>query len=317
MVRFSLVVPSFSIIFAPLHFPLSLRSVLNGEKYSTQSYVPLPGPPSIEYPLRRPGPDSTIGLHAPSAGAPRPSQPMNQPTAQPREASSAKPPRSLNLVAFSAEAAPPAALLARLHAELLPRSPLSHLGPRFMEKFYYSWLPRDGRIFGWVAYVDEQPAGFITATENSEGFMGLAIRRRWPWLGWTLFTSLVLSPRRLRPTWEAIQLMRTRDPEARGRPEGEILSFGVLPEFRSPKFIRKSGHKIGAELMARAIERLGEMKAPVVRAIVDADNRLAQLFYHSQGWELTRDDVPGWREATWEFSLELSDTKESKPDSTG
>ncbi|NJO12551.1 MAG: hypothetical protein HC872_02790 [Gammaproteobacteria bacterium] len=76
-----------------------------------------------------------------------------------------------SLVPFGAASPAPAADLAYLHAQLLPHSPVALLGPDFMQKFYYSALPRLGLIFGAVAYVDEAPAGFIVATADSSGFM--------------------------------------------------------------------------------------------------------------------------------------------------
>src|SRR5437868_15493364 len=74
----------------------------------------------------------------------------------------------------------PAGDLARLHATLLPESPVSLLGRRFMENFYYRVLPREGLVFGAVAYVDRQPAGFVAAAHDRAGCLRSGLRRFCP-----------------------------------------------------------------------------------------------------------------------------------------
>ena len=72
------------------------------------------------------------------------------------------------IVPFGGGVLPNARHIAELHAELLPRSPLTKLGVGFMERFYYKRLPKQGLIFGAIAYVDGHPAGFVSATYDSD-----------------------------------------------------------------------------------------------------------------------------------------------------
>jgi len=107
------------------------------------------------------------------------------------------------LLPFGAGAPAPARDLARLHATLLPASPVSLLGRRFMEDFYYRVLPREGLEFGAVAYVDQKPAGFVAATHDRNGFMRTAVKRYWPHVLWVIGASVFTTPKFLGAIWQA------------------------------------------------------------------------------------------------------------------
>jgi ribosomal protein S18 acetylase RimI-like enzyme len=187
----------------------------------------------------------------------------------------------------------PAADLARLHAALLPESPIPLLGSRFMEGFYYRVLPRSGAIRGAVAYVGNEAAGFIVVTDDG-GFMSSALRRHWLQIGWLVGTSVLVAPRRVTYVLEALRLMRTA-PAGETRAGGQILSFGVLPAYRDLRFVRSTGIRIGVDLLSRGVGALRARGVREIRAAVHRDNLEAQLFYRGQGWHVTRRGLPGWR----------------------
>jgi ribosomal protein S18 acetylase RimI-like enzyme len=203
------------------------------------------------------------------------------------------------LVPFGRDERAPAADLARLHSSLLSESPVSLLGRRFMERFYYRVLPRNGLIFGAVAYVDDRAAGFVAATHDSAGFMRSALRRRWPSFAWVVGTSVLLTPRSIRPVWEAGRALKKRHPVAGGRPEGEILSLGVLPGYQELR--RADGLRISADLLGYAVAQLEARGVGEIRAMVKADNTPAKLFYSGLGWTLRRANAQEWRIPTAEF----------------
>ncbi len=191
--------------------------------------------------------------------------------------------------------------LAALHGELLAHSPVALLGPDFLRHFYYRTLPRMGLIFGQVAFVNDRPAGFIVATHDSTGFMRTAIRTHFLRIGLVLGVSVLRNPRRIAAIWEGLQIMRGLPSPAPGQAQGEILSMGVLPEFRSREFCVRSRLRIGQDLLAAVLDQIGARGIGEVRVIVDADNLEARLFYSGQGWVPGLSRVPGWRKETVEF----------------
>jgi ribosomal protein S18 acetylase RimI-like enzyme len=197
------------------------------------------------------------------------------------------------VVPFGNGTAAPADDLHRLHAALLPTSPVLRYGPRFVKHFYYDVLPRDRQIFGWVGYMGDEPIGFVAATVDSAGFMSKALRHHWPRLGWLIGTSLLISPARLRAVWQDVRLMLARGHEP-APDTGEILSLGVRPGYREARFIRETGVHIAQDLMDRALTQLAASGVELIRAVVDADNRAAQISYSASGWELDRRHVQGW-----------------------
>lgn len=208
---------------------------------------------------------------------------------------------SYRLLTFDADLPAPAQDLAQLHTSLLPASPISLLGPQFIERFYYSILPQEGLIFGTVAYVDNRPAGFVAATDNPAGFMKSAVRRRWPKLVWVLGTSLLWNPSCTGAVLEACRLMWTRRRKESSEPVGEILSMGVLPAYREAGFVRETGLRISHELLNSAVTRLLMGGAAVIRALVNAENTATKLFYNGLGWTLNRNAIPGYDSTTVEF----------------
>lgn len=192
-----------------------------------------------------------------------------------------------------------------LHAALLAHSPLVMMGPEFMQEFYYSVLPAEGLISVSIAYVDDEAAGFIVCTDDASGFMSRAVKRHWLRLCVTIAKSLLRNPGRLLAMKEAYQIQSNVQAEGYGPETGELLSFGVLPRFRSRRFLKESALHIGSDLLASAVEALRAAGKTRIRAIVDKDNLEAQFFYRSQGWQVGLADVKGWSVPTMEFVREL------------
>jgi ribosomal protein S18 acetylase RimI-like enzyme len=210
-------------------------------------------------------------------------------------------PISYRLAPFDSKALPAARDLAELHATLLPTSPISLLGRPFMERFYYAILPREGLIFGALAYVNHQPAGFVVATHDPARFMRSALRRWWPSLVWVVGTSVLLAPKSISAVREALRVMMSRCPARDGEPQGEILSLGVLSTFREAHFVRQSGLRLSNDLLNNAVARLQAKGIRAIHATVSAENLPAQFFYRGLGWTVNRTNASGWRHPTVEF----------------
>ena len=194
--------------------------------------------------------------------------------------------------------------VAGLHAELLDHSPLVLMGPEFMKDFYYTVLPAERLICGAVAYVDDRPAGFIVGTADAEGFMARAMRKHYLRIAWIMAKSVLRSPSRVLAIKEAYQIQSNVQAEDYGPEAGELLSFGVLPEFRSRRFIKETALLVSSDLLEVAVRQLTDLGKTKLRAIVDKDNLEAQLFYRSHGWRVGLKSVKGWRVPTMEFLLD-------------
>jgi ribosomal protein S18 acetylase RimI-like enzyme len=200
--------------------------------------------------------------------------------------------------------------ISTLHAALLPDSPVTRLGAGFRETFYYKNLPELSHVFGVVAYVEGRAAGFVAATHDSDGFMSSALRQRGLRVAWVIARALLGDLRRIQAVWEASRIHSDRNQfagrgaGAKHEPPGEILSLGVLPQFRDAAFQSLSGLHIGRDLAACAMETFRTHGAAKVRVIVDTDNLPAQRFYEKLGWRQSRRGLPGWRRPSDEFIWE-------------
>lgn len=193
-------------------------------------------------------------------------------------------------------------VIAALHSELLPHSPVALLGEDFMMKFYYTVLPKMGLISGLVVYVDDNPAGFISLTKDSAGFMKKAVLKQWPKLASVLLLSLLKKPGRIFSMWEAFTIMIHLPDSAKRENSGELLSLGVLPDYRYIK-TGEPGKNLATVLVARAVEILKAEGCREIRVVVDDDNKVAKFFYHGLGWELGKEKLKGWRTPSIEFVL--------------
>jgi len=207
--------------------------------------------------------------------------------------------KAYELKQFGAGAPPNARDISELHAALLPASPITLLGPRFREEFYYKDLPEMGLLFGAVAYVEGRAAGFVAATHDSDGFMAAALARKPLRAAWIVATALVAGPRRIVAVWEALSIKRGRERSAESLRKAEILSLGVLPEYRSG-----SGWSIARDLVQSVLDLFQASGAARVCAVVDADNQPSLRFFEKLGFRLSRAELPGWRrpsvEIVWE-----------------
>ncbi len=195
----------------------------------------------------------------------------------------------------------PAADLARLHRKLLPGSPIHDLGPAFVERFYFGVLPEEGLVFGQVAYEGNRPIGFVVVTDDANGFLGHALRRRWP----TLAAVTLRHPPSPRGAWNILRLYRERERasgDASVADVAEILSLGVLQS--------EPGHRPSRERrgIARAFVRWAVEQVPdrPVQALVDESNLAARVHVWRAGMEIRRED-PG----------RLAGTADRLPDAAG
>jgi ribosomal protein S18 acetylase RimI-like enzyme len=210
-----------------------------------------------------------------------------------------------HLQRFDSRNPPPTAELVRMHCELLPSSPAVRFGPLFMKEVFYSRLPEMGSVFGAVAMIGGEHAAFVSATDDSAGFMSQALRRHFIRVVGSVAKSIAARPTRVSAVFEVIRLMRHRGWQDDNQPQGEILSMGVRPAYRQPQFVAESQLSIAQDLLDHAVSAIRKKGRTRIRAVVDADNIAAQMLYWGSGWHLERARVPGWTVPSVEFVVEI------------
>jgi len=177
------------------------------------------------------------------------------------------------------------AAISGLHLRLLGHGPMARLGEMFLRRFCYGVLLRDDLMRAALFEVDGRPAGFAAYTSRSITFHREAVRRHWAYVAWLIALSVVRDPRLVARVLKAVRLMFSRRAELDlGRdPLGEVLAIGVLPEYLTPQFVRRTASRIGDELVAHAAACLRRAGVDRMRMVVEADNKPALLFYHRLG----------------------------------
>ncbi len=177
------------------------------------------------------------------------------------------------------------AAISGLHLALLGHGPMARLGELFLRRFCYTVLLRDGLMRATLFEVEGRPAGFVAYTSRSISFHRHALRRHWAYVAWLIGLSVVREPRLVARLLKAVWLMLSRRAELRlgDDPLGEILAIGVLPDYRTPPFVRRTGLRIGEELVAHVAADLRRAGVQRLRMVVEAHNKPALLFYHRLG----------------------------------
>jgi ribosomal protein S18 acetylase RimI-like enzyme len=174
------------------------------------------------------------------------------------------------------------AAAAKLHRELFADIGLiAQLGDRLLRKFCYSVLVRDGLMGAAVFEVDGQPAGLAAYTLDSKAVHQAVTRR---YLGLVLresLVSLLLEPRILRgfPAAGRLLLERRHERIEGDAPVAEMLAIGVLPPYRAPAFVRRTGLRIADRLLARALTYFRQAGVREARGVVLAGNLPALAFF--------------------------------------
>ena len=183
----------------------------------------------------------------------------------------------------------------RLHTLLLPRSPVVQLGPEFMRHFYYRTLIEDGLLCCDLYYWQGDAAGFIAYTKHASSFLASGLRRHWVFLAALMVWVTLRHPARLMVMLRVLGMMRGRRGRTGSISEGESLSFGVLPEYRSREFVGRTGRRISMELFEGVREYFRRERISSFRFLTEADNREALLFYHAMGGRFLQDSPEGGR----------------------
>ncbi len=179
---------------------------------------------------------------------------------------------------------------ARLHAQLLERSPIARLGLPFMNRFYYSRLVKDGLITCDFYVHRGEYAGFVVSTESPSTFMAEGRRRHFVFLLALLGWCVVLWPPRLGTILQTMKIARRRQPLEEESRTGELLSFGVLPAHRQARD-PETGLRISNVLFDHAIAKFRDRGFTRLQWNLEGDNKPAMFFYLSYGATATKSET--------------------------
>lgn len=182
--------------------------------------------------------------------------------------------------------------VSEMHNSLLSKSPVSQLGFRFMTKFYYSKLVKDKLIACDLYFHEEKYVGFIAYTKYPFTFMQEGKRRHLFYLIFLLTVSLVCNPYRLLIILRVIKQNRLRQIQQEADNIGEVLSFGVLEEYRKVEDAA-TGLRISHLLFKNVIEYLRNEDFRKMQVSVEKDNKRALSFYLSYTTSIEDDNLGG------------------------
>ncbi len=173
--------------------------------------------------------------------------------------------------------------LERVQAATLPGSLPQAFGPRFF-RVYMEALLADSRFFGDGFFWDDRMAGFLTYTSDSSALFRTALRRRFLAFATAAARGSLTSPTRMASALGALAGVLTAGREPGSDVLAELLSYGVLPEFRrSSAFFTEQGIHVSRELLHQAFANLYRAGAPSVKIFIQPDPFI-QSFYAREGF---------------------------------
>lgn len=180
------------------------------------------------------------------------------------------------------------ATVSALHMKLLPFGPIAGLGEQFVRELGYRVHLRDGSLHVALCEVAGEPAGFVAYTSQSVRFHRSSLQKHFFRAAWVLLRSILRDPSTLRRLGPALHMVRSRSGEniSYSDPLGEIVTIAIRPHFVRPEIVQRLGRRLSEELLSHAVRSLCRDGVSKVRAIIDADNRAALIFYRQLGARL-------------------------------
>jgi ribosomal protein S18 acetylase RimI-like enzyme len=180
--------------------------------------------------------------------------------------------------------------VADLHVRYLPDSPVVRMGERFLRKFYYTKLIEDGLMGCEICRTDGQVVGFISYTKYPLDFMTRGIRKRFFYLSWLIFTSIVVRPAMIKDILFVLRIMRERSSESHKPSEGnigEVLSLVAHSEYR--RYIPPGGKsRLSSRLFETMVKYFRGEGFDRVHLMVQPSNLASNIFFQTMGCEFEK-----------------------------
>ena len=184
-------------------------------------------------------------------------------------------------------------VVSQAHVELDPTAFLSQIkeiGVTFREEIFYPALIEDPDGFVWIYLVQGNLAGYIAGTQDVPSFYKL-LKRRAPLLLFRLLAKAILKMPSLLVKYAASGVRMERMPQKELIP-AEIISFGVLPAYRTPEFELQHGRHVAKALFEKAVESFRQAGIREYKVMTIQQNKAANRFYERQGCRLAGTSQP-------------------------
>jgi hypothetical protein len=175
------------------------------------------------------------------------------------------------------------AAAAKLHACLFGEiGPVAGLGELVLQRYCYGHVLRSGLMKAVLFEVDGQAAGLAAWTGDSVALHRATMGRHFPFAARETIRALIAQPRLLARLPAAVRLLwerrREKLPPTTGR-FAEVVAFGVLPPFRSRRFVRRTGLRVPDLLLDYLLDAARAQGFARGRGVVLVSNKPAVAFF--------------------------------------
>jgi len=182
--------------------------------------------------------------------------------------------------------------IAEVHVTLDPTGFLNQeeVGVTFREKIYYPTLLADLGSFVWIFLVEEKLAGYVAGTIDIQ-----KLYQRLKDANFGLLLKLLAKTCTKKPKLilEFVNTKRRLEQSyLKESTRAEILSLGVLPEYRSEAFERTTKIHVATALFKKAVETFRDRGITQFKVMTTQENEAANHFYEKQGCQRIGVAVP-------------------------
>ncbi|MFQ5672487.1 MAG: hypothetical protein ACE5G9_05280 [Nitrospinales bacterium] len=153
--------------------------------------------------------------------------------------------------------------VAEIHHAILPKSMMTRLGKKFLTEVYYPVCIEDSRFHCFASIYEGRVAGFMTlVTKGGSGGLIMLLFKRPVALLSALSHMVFHNPK---ACWWSLQIifhLGLGKKEPLHEIPCELVSSGVLPEFRSAEFVKKTGRRLSRELYLNLVQFMLDHEIP-------------------------------------------------------
>jgi len=177
--------------------------------------------------------------------------------------------------------------IARLHAIVMPHSPISELGWEFMTQVYFPTLLQEGHGEAVIAYYKGKPVGMTAYAFDSHSFYTALGRKRIKIIK-AVAKEIKRDLSTLSTVIRATRFYFQKNTEPTSEIPAEHLAIIVLEEYRASDFVRKNRLYFARDLFHSAMESMRSKGINKFRLFTDdyETNPQANIFYRMLGGTL-------------------------------